>query len=58
MSKLLLGWLVLVDMAFVENAAQAHEQWATQQDPRFGFSFTYHAQLFAPVEGERRRGLS
>ena len=51
MSKLLLGWLVLVAMAFVENGAQAHEQWATQQDPRFGFSFTYHAHLFAPVEG-------
>jgi hypothetical protein len=54
MSKLLLGWLVLVVMAFVENGAQAREQWATQQDPRFGFSFTYPAQMFAPVKGERR----
>src|SRR6476646_5123661 len=53
MSKLLLGWLVLVVMAFVENGAQAREQWATQRGPRFGFSFTYPAQMFAPVEGER-----
>jgi hypothetical protein len=34
--------------------AQAREQWATQQDPRFGFSFTYPAQMFAPAKGERR----
>ena len=53
MSKLLLGLLVLVLTAIAENGAQAHADWSTQQDPQFGFTYSYPAGLFVPTEGER-----
>jgi hypothetical protein len=55
MSNLILGCLVvLMVMAFAENSdAHASEEWATQRDPQFGFSFDYPAEMFAPTEGER-----
>jgi hypothetical protein len=54
MSKLMFGWFLLVVMALAETSdAQASEKWAAQRDPRFGFSFAYPAEMFAPTEGER-----
>ena len=42
----------MVAVAFAENA-QASEEWRTQRDPHFGFSYSYPAEMFAPMEGER-----
>ena len=53
MSKLLLGLLVFVLTAFVENGVQARGDWPTQQDPQFGFTYSYPAELFVRTEGER-----
>jgi hypothetical protein len=53
MSKLLLGLLVLVLTAIADNGAQARADWLTQQDPQFGFTYSYQAGLFVPTEGER-----
>jgi hypothetical protein len=53
MSKLLLGLLVLVLTAIADNGAQARADWLTQQDPQFGFTYSYPAGLFVPTEGER-----
>ena len=53
MSKLLLGLLVFVLAAFVENGVQARGDWPTQQDPQFGFTYSYPAELFVRMEGER-----
>ena len=53
MSKLALGLLVFVLAAFVENGVQARCDWLMQQDPQFGFTYSYPAELFARTEGER-----
>jgi hypothetical protein len=53
MSKLLLGLLVLVLTAIAQNGAQARADWSIQQDPQFGFTYSYPAELFVPTQGER-----
>jgi hypothetical protein len=53
MSKTLLGSLLLLVMALAENGNAIASEWATQHDPQFGFSFTYPAEVFTRVEGER-----
>jgi hypothetical protein len=52
MAHVVLALLFLLAIAFAETGAEA-SQWTTRQDSRFGFSYSYPAELFAPTEGER-----
>jgi hypothetical protein len=52
MTKLMLGRFLLLAVAFAATSAQA-SQWTTLQDTRFGYSYSYPAEMFAPTEGQR-----
>ena len=52
MAHVVLALLFLLAIAFAKTGAEAN-QWTTRQDSRFGFSYSYPAELFAPSEGER-----
>jgi hypothetical protein len=43
--------LVFISLIFVGSACAG--DWTTRQDGRFGFSYSYPAELFAEIEGER-----
>jgi hypothetical protein len=53
MSKLLPGWLLLVLAVIAGNSAEARGDWSAQQDPQFGFKYSYPAELFVSTKGER-----
>jgi hypothetical protein len=43
--------LVFLGVVFVGSAGA--DDWTTRQDGRFGFSYSYPADLFGEIEGER-----
>jgi hypothetical protein len=52
MSKLLLGSLFLLATVLAAQA-EPTEQWTSDRDPHFGFSYSYPVETFMSVKGDR-----
>jgi hypothetical protein len=60
MKKLIIKRFIFVlaaVMSFTCLSAEASERWTDQQDPQFGFSYSFPPSLFASVEGDGKPGF-